>query len=81
MSPIRPFLEVLAGVFPESENREISAGEHGFPATGITASPLFRTATICDSVNLDFVMTSPVPCGRVQHYTVNRMRELTMPVW
>src|SRR4029077_19311410 len=39
---------------------------HGFSAlvnslSATPASPSFKIATICDSVNLDFLMTSPVP--------------------
>src|SRR5258706_4319507 len=32
-----------------------------FAPVATPASPSFKIATICDSVNLDFLMTSPVP--------------------
>ena len=49
----------------------IAAFSRASSATGIPASPSLETATICDSVNLTFFTTSPVPCGRVQLDVVN----------
>ena len=47
-------------------------------AAGTPASPSFKIATICDSVNLDFLIPSPVRCRRVQLYTVHRKGKLTL---
>jgi len=40
------------------------------------AYPPFKIATICDSVNLDCFVSSPVLRGRVRHYTVRRAGSL-----
>lgn len=42
--------------------RHAGAYSEGSPAE-MPPSPSFRIATICDSVNLDFFISSPVLCG------------------
>jgi hypothetical protein len=44
-------------------------------ASGAPASPSFNTPTICDSLNLDFFICSPVHCGSVQDYAVRQLGE------